>query len=52
MEKQVPEKHFSLEIWKFPLSILGFPGGTDRQESACSAGDPGSISGMERSPGE
>ena len=30
----------------------GFPGGSDRQESACSAGDPGSIPGFGRSPGE
>ena len=25
---------------------LGFPGGSDGEESACSAGDPGSISGL------
>ena len=29
----------------------GFPGGLDDTESACSAGDPGSIPGSERSPG-
>ena len=28
------------------------PGGSDDQESACSAEDPGSISGSGRSPGE
>ena len=28
---------------------LGFPGGSDK-ESACSAGDPGSIPGLGRSP--
>ena len=27
------------------------PGGSDSQESACSAGDPGSIPGLGRSPG-
>ena len=28
--------------------ILGFPGGSDGQESACSAGDPGSTPGLGR----
>ena len=31
---------------------LGFPGGSDGKESACNAGDPGSIPGSGRSPGE
>ena len=31
---------------------LGFPVGSDGKESACSAGDPGSIPGWGRSPGE
>ena len=30
----------------------GFPGGSDGKASACNAGDPGSISGSGRSPGE
>ena len=30
----------------------GFPGGSDGKESACNAGDSGSISGSGRSPGE
>ena len=30
----------------------GFPGGSDGEESACNAGDPGLIPGLERSPGE
>ena len=30
----------------------GFPGGSDGKASACSAGDPGSIPGLGRSPGE
>ena len=30
----------------------GFPGGSDGKESACNAGDPGSIPGSGRSPGE
>ena len=32
--------------------ISGFPGGSGSKESACNAGDQGSISGLERSPGE
>ena len=31
---------------------LGCPGGSDSKESACKAGDAGSIPGWERSPGE
>ena len=31
---------------------MGFPGGSDSKESTCSAGDPGSIPGSGRSPGE
>jgi len=30
---------------------LGFPGGSDGDESACKAGDSGSITGSGRSPG-
>ena len=31
---------------------MGFPGGSDGKEFACNAGDPGSIPGSGRSPGE
>ena len=31
---------------------LGFPGGSDGKASACHGGDPGSIPGSGRSPGE
>ena len=31
---------------------LGFPGGSVSKESACNAGDPGSIPPSGRSPGE
>ena len=31
---------------------MGFPGSSAGEESACSAGDPGSIPGLGRSPGE
>ena len=32
--------------------FMGFPGGSDGKESACRAGDLGSIPGLEKSPGE
>ena len=32
--------------------MLGFPGGSAAKESACHAGDLGSIPGLGRSPGE
>ena len=32
--------------------LQGFPGGSDGKESACIAGDVGSIHGSEGSPGE
>ena len=46
--------------WEGPLekgkathsSILGFPCGSAGKESACNVGDPGSIPGLGRSPGE
>ena len=46
-----------IENWKninemLVASILSFPSGSDNKESACNAGDPGSIPGSERSPGE
>ena len=31
---------------------MGFPGGSNGKESACNAGDPGSVPGSGRSPGE
>ena len=34
------------------LCFLGFPGGSAGKESPCNAGDPGSIPGLGRSPGE
>ena len=36
-------------LYKFKV---GFPGGSDGKESACNAGDLGSITGSGRSPGE
>ena len=38
---------------RLPTPIfLGFPGGSDGKESACSAVDLGSIPGLGRAPGE
>ena len=33
-------------------SYVGFPGGSDGKESACNAGDLGSVPGLRRFPGE
>ena len=35
-----------------PYLFLDFPGDSDGKESTCNAGGPGSIPGLERSPGE
>ena len=32
--------------------LVGFPGGSDGKASACNEGDPGSIPGSGRVPGE
>ena len=37
-------------IWV--LKKFSLPGGSDGKESACNVGDPGSIPGLGRSPGE
>ena len=39
-------------IWMKFIQGQGFPGGSDGNESACNAGDPGLIPGLGRSPGE
>ena len=36
----------------FKLMDECFPGGSHGKESACNAGDPGSIPDLERSPGD
>ena len=41
---------YSLILYMFYVA-LGFPGGSDGKESACNAGDPGSIPGLGRPPG-
>ena len=42
---------FFFGFWLCVL-IWGFPDGSDNKESACNAGNPGSIPGSGRSPGE
>ena len=44
-------RHFLPWEW-YHLHIWGFPGGSAGKESACNAGDLGSIPGLQRSPGE
>ena len=39
-------------FWGDPLDEGRFPGGSDSKESACNAGDSGSILGLGRSAGE
>ena len=34
------------------FGVWGFPGGSDGKASACNVGDPGSIPGLGRFPGE
>ena len=41
-----------LHLSSLPGTGIGLPGGSDGKESACHAGDLGSIPGLERSPGE
>ena len=38
--------------WAFFKGFINFPGDSDGKESACNAGDLGSIPGAGRSPGE
>ena len=39
-------------IWLCLVLVAGFPHSSVGKESACNAGDPGSIPGLGRSPGE
>ena len=41
-----------LENSRCPVSHLGFPGGSDGKESACNAGNLGSVPGLGRFSGE
>ena len=46
--KEIIRKHFFSTL----NMAQGFLGGSNGKESACNAGDPGSIPGSGRSPGE
>ena len=39
-------------VFFIPVGSFGFPGSSDGKASACNAGNPGSIPGLGRSPGE
>ena len=43
---------WALKLLGCLLDIQGFPGGSDGKESTCNVGDPGSITGSGRFPGE
>ena len=40
-----------MNLW-FYIVLKGFRGGSESKDSACNAGDPGSIPGLGRSPEE
>ena len=44
--------YYKMILLFITLKISGFSGGSDGKESACNALDPGSITGLGRSPGE
>ena len=41
----------SVLFWQVLVSLQGFPSGSVGKEPACTAGDLGSIPGLQRSPG-
>ena len=43
---------FQARVLEWGAIAFSVPGGSDSKESACNVGHPGSIPGMERSPGE
>ena len=45
-------RYDTMEIYLRVKTLRGFPGSSAGKESACNAGDPGSIPRSERSPGE
>ena len=42
----------NFQCLRFSIVCSGFPGGSVGNESACNAGDLGSVPGLGRSPGE
>ena len=59
-EKALADSKLGPDLWEGSLRSYhtgtlekeGFPGGSEGKESTCNAGDPGSIPGLGRSPGE
>ena len=52
MKEGAITKSCCLQILSQSSLCLGFPGGSDSKESACSVGNAGLITGSRRSPGE
>ena len=53
--QKIHEHTVSRMVWVYfqlDANIMGFPGGSDGKESTRNVGDPGSIPGSGRSPGE
>ena len=50
--KHTPRMNSEISHPGYISVYLGFPSGLHGKKSACNAGDPGSILGLERSPGE
>ena len=52
-EQETPESGIPWRREQLPTPVfMGFPGGSASKESTCNAGDPDSIPGLQRSPGE
>ena len=52
--ERIPKNSQELDLYLLDYLVLslGFPGGSDHKESACSAGHRSSIPGLGRCPGE
>ena len=50
--KNLEKRNMKTNIYRYILIIMGFPGGSEVKASAWNVGDPGSIPGSGRSPGE
>ena len=50
--KNLEKRNMKTNIYRYMLIIMGFPGGSEVKASTWNAGDPGSIPGSGRSPGE